>query len=361
MDDVTNSDELLPSSPAPSSTDALSLKGLRGKWSFSARVNSVAIIAEDGRTLYNGRHMGSEYDIAERSDGASITVARADGWLVDVQVSSSDRLVWTKPGEGNMTWWRLREDPMDGVMQWLGKPIDISCCAVSAESTIASASEFQVAREFHTLHVVLAHVKVTGNRLINQTTSLEHLREKLGTSCVTALTECRHLLPICLPIEPPRGFHHAFTMLEIGGFGKDAICLEKFDHNLEVMYGLSAIMQEHVTKFRATGEERAARCIRPVIELPRTPLGASVDLPDRTVNDVCDWIVGPLAASWEPYDPLTSNCQHFARDLRNFLGAKRARQRAPGRAQLETWSPGVLSEEVCPTPCESTAGAWYRL
>ncbi|CAK0893349.1 unnamed protein product, partial [Prorocentrum cordatum] len=49
------------------------------------------------------------------------------------------------------------------------------------------------------------------------------------------------------------------------------------------------------------------------------PGAAAANAPRRPAGDFEDWVSGPLAIAWRPYCLLSSNCQHYARDLQNFL------------------------------------------
>ncbi|CAE6920617.1 unnamed protein product [Symbiodinium sp. CCMP2592] len=106
-------------------------------------------------------------------------------------------------------------------------------------------------------------------------------------------------------------FYHAFLLLEVeGGLG---IWTEKYNDKLELMYGDLETLRAFGQLHRATGEPR-----KPSLQHSHVTLDAYV-----TLQDLVDWICGPLAIVWRPYCLINSNCQHYARDLIQFLHDKR--------------------------------------
>ncbi|CAE7224423.1 unnamed protein product, partial [Symbiodinium necroappetens] len=106
-------------------------------------------------------------------------------------------------------------------------------------------------------------------------------------------------------------FYHAFLLLEVeGGLG---IWTEKYNDKLELMYGELETLRAFGQGHRATGELR-----KPSLQHSQVTLDACV-----TLQDLVDWICGPLAIVWRPYCLINSNCQHYARDLIQFLHDKR--------------------------------------
>eukprot|EP00439_Symbiodinium_sp_Y106_P013060 s4726_g1.t3 len=105
-------------------------------------------------------------------------------------------------------------------------------------------------------------------------------------------------------------FYHAFLLLEVeGGLG---IWTEKYNDKLELMYGDLETLRAFGQLHRATGEPR-----KPSLQHSQVTLDAYV-----TLQDLVDWICGPLAIVWRPYCLINSNCQHYARDLIQFLHDK---------------------------------------
>ncbi|CAE7942494.1 unnamed protein product [Symbiodinium sp. KB8] len=91
-------------------------------------------------------------------------------------------------------------------------------------------------------------------------------------------------------------FYHAFLLLEVeGGLG---IWTEKYNDKLELMYGELETLRAFGQGHRATGELR-----KPSLQHSQVTLDACV-----TLQDLVDWIC---------------NCQHYARDLIQFLHDKR--------------------------------------
>merc|ERR1712061_713063 len=91
---------------------------------------------------------------------------------------------------------------------------------------------------------------------------------------------------------------------------------------LEIVLGKREAMRVLVPLFRATGEPRNLYQECPTEELPTVahsgacPSGSSQGV---RVNELFEWIVGPLALKWQPYDLVFNNCQHFTKDLHDFL------------------------------------------
>jgi len=90
---------------APLDHDSGCAERLCGVWRGSL---GIWTIEEDGRALFNGGHIGDDYDIDVHKDGEETIIQRGDGWKVNHQLSSLDTLVWTTmtPGE-EMTWKRV--------------------------------------------------------------------------------------------------------------------------------------------------------------------------------------------------------------------------------------------------------------
>jgi len=97
----------------------LRLSDIVGRWNMGQDVN-VATVESNGRTLYNGRHMGADHDIGEyRSSSGGIVLQRPDGWAVDMAHSSFDVLSWCMMGEETIRWKRV---PVSGRSTPTGTP-----------------------------------------------------------------------------------------------------------------------------------------------------------------------------------------------------------------------------------------------
>eukprot|EP00434_Breviolum_minutum_P018784 symbB.v1.2.016571.t1/scaffold1263.1/size128093/11 len=102
-------------------------------------------------------------------------------------------------------------------------------------------------------------------------------------------------------------FYHAFMFLEVeGGL---AICTEKYNDKLELIFGEKQLLSTFARSYRATGDQR-----KPSTRHSQCKVERYVSL-----QDLVDWICGPLAIVWRPYCLINSNCQHYARDLVHFL------------------------------------------
>eukprot|EP00435_Cladocopium_sp_Y103_P028486 s514_g7.t1 len=82
-------------------------------------------------------------------------------------------------------------------------------------------------------------------------------------------------------------FYHAFMMLEVeGGL---AICTEKYNDKLELLFGEKQLLSTYARAYRATGDQRKPSAQHSQCKVER------------------------------PYCLINSNCQHYARDLIHFL------------------------------------------
>jgi len=146
---------------------------------------------------------------------------------------------------------------------------------------------------------------------------------------IAAYTEFRHAFRTSdlVPLPPPLGMHHSFLVLELDGSSRE-ICLERFDDNMEMMFGDREALRPFAAQYRATGELRPVDGERPVEELPRVQLGFWAGLPVLCVEDLYAWIKGPLATSWQPHEASAEKWQHFAGDLQQFLRCGKTEVRA---------------------------------
>eukprot|EP00929_Paragymnodinium_shiwhaense_P104851 TRINITY_DN69619_c0_g1_i1.p1 TRINITY_DN69619_c0_g1~~TRINITY_DN69619_c0_g1_i1.p1 ORF type:complete len:786 (+),score=169.47 TRINITY_DN69619_c0_g1_i1:54-2411(+) len=131
------------------------------------------------------------------------------------------------------------------------------------------------------------------------------LLERYGGSIIRSSTEWRSKLS-----EGQRVMlllYHAFALLEVDD--GIAICTEKYNDKLELMFGQVGLVAPFAVRYRATGDER-----KPAFPQARRELEQLV-----TVADLVSWICGPIAVVWRPYCLLQSNCQHYVRDLGRFL------------------------------------------
>jgi len=110
-----------------SDPDTTILATLVGKWQITTpRATTVCTVRGDGSTLFNGRHMGDEYDLVEEVVAGEVVVRRCDGWILDLLASKKGLLVWRKEGQSEIRWVRMntcsggqrrrddRHDPSDG-------------------------------------------------------------------------------------------------------------------------------------------------------------------------------------------------------------------------------------------------------
>ncbi|CAJ1421035.1 unnamed protein product [Effrenium voratum] len=124
-------------------------------------------------------------------------------------------------------------------------------------------------------------------------------------------------------------FYHAFMFLEVeGGL---AICTEKYNDKLELMFGDLQLVRSYGRCYRATGEQR-----RPSLQHSHCKVERYV-----TLRELVDWISGPLAIVWRPYCLINSNCQHYARDVVQFLSDERCAETLRGDREV------VLSAVQC--------------
>jgi len=112
----------------------------------------------------------------------------------------------------------------------------------------------------------------------------------------------------------PRGMipsYHSFTMMDVGSPPELSVLLERKGDKLELMFGFDPLARGFMKQYRALARPRNPKLC---YELPPQPVHPSV-----TVCKLLEWIDGPLAQSWELYNILDSNCQHFTKQLQTFL------------------------------------------
>mmetsp|Transcript_65990 Transcript_65990/g.127361 ORF Transcript_65990/g.127361 Transcript_65990/m.127361 type:complete len:362 (-) Transcript_65990:96-1181(-) len=112
----------------------------------------------------------------------------------------------------------------------------------------------------------------------------------------------------------PRGLipsYHSFTLLDVGSPPEMSVLLERKGDKLELMFGFDPLARGFMKQYRALARPRNPKLC---YELPSKPVHPSV-----TVCNLLEWIDGPLAQSWELYNMLDSNCQHFTKQLQSFL------------------------------------------
>jgi len=104
--------------------------------------------------------------------------------------------------------------------------------------------------------------------------------------------------------------YHSFTILEIDG-GVLFMLIERKTDLLEIVIGDPGIPLQIMKAFRAHGGGRnPSLCI----DQPRKKLQTRV-----SVHQLLEWIDGPVEESWQHYDMLSANCQHFSTALHDFL------------------------------------------
>jgi hypothetical protein len=136
----------------------------------------------------------------------------------------------------------------------------------------------------------------------------DYLMEKHLQKKVTSFSELRQSY---FSYQPSSWItYHAYTIIEFGG-GDFFLAMEKKTTRLEFMFGEGRVCRTILKDFRAAG---AVRDLRKCYELPNEEV---VNGP--TLQQVLDWVDGPLAEHWRPYDMLRSNCQMFVSYLQEFL------------------------------------------
>lgn len=122
--------------------------------------------------------------------------------------------------------------------------------------------------------------------------------------------------------------YHTYMIIEIAG--DCYIVLEKKTSQLEIMFGEGPVVCDFMHEFRATGR---GRNVRLCVNRPAEKVTSQV-----TVRQLMEYVDGPLAKSWKPYDLFQANCQHFSQELLEFL-------RDPSSAGLEM-SSGERAERI---------------
>jgi len=104
--------------------------------------------------------------------------------------------------------------------------------------------------------------------------------------------------------------YHSFLLLELDGGVLYILCERKTDL-LEMVIGETGIPLECMKAIRASG---AGRNPHECFEGPRVELPVAV-----SVREFLEWIDGPVEENWQPYDMLSTNCQHFVGLVKTFL------------------------------------------
>jgi len=82
------------------------LEALQGEWRLyegTTLFPGIVAIGGGGYALYDGMHW-PEQDLIVLGD----TIARGDGWAVDMSASNEQELLWCKPGETSISWKRVK-------------------------------------------------------------------------------------------------------------------------------------------------------------------------------------------------------------------------------------------------------------
>lgn len=135
-----------------------------------------------------------------------------------------------------------------------------------------------------------------------------HLLGKDLQRTITAFVEVRQPYWRQQPESFPT--FHALMILELDG-GAMFLLLERKTDMLEMVIGDPGIPLGAMKAFRAVG---GCRNIRLCVEQPRQELRIQT-----SVYQLLEWIDGPVEEGWAHYDILQANCQHFARELQQYL------------------------------------------
>lgn len=87
------------------SRSGINLGTLKGSWKPKG-FDYIWTIEQTGKALLDGRYCGVEFDITEQGEGLQYTLSRLDGWKVDIEKSTPQRLFWYLPGEADLEWIR---------------------------------------------------------------------------------------------------------------------------------------------------------------------------------------------------------------------------------------------------------------
>jgi len=129
-----------------------------------------------------------------------------------------------------------------------------------------------------------------------------------GSSSIVACTEWRDYAPTFLASSLGLPLYHSFMILETDD--NMVVCTEKYSDYLEIMCGKSCMAHKVMERFRPTGARRGN-----ITEAqPRCTLDCPVQL-----RDFLEWVAGPLALKWKPYNLLFSNCQHYSKEVQEYL------------------------------------------
>jgi len=146
-----------------------------------------------------------------------------------------------------------------------------------------------------------------------------------GSSRIVACTEWRDYAPSVLASSLGLPLYHSFMILETDD--NMVVCTEKYSDYLEIMCGKSSMSYKVMESFRPTGARRG--------NITEAQSRRTLDCP-MPVRDFLEWVAGPLASKWKPYNLLFSNCQHYSKEVQDFL-VDPQEQDIPDEPQEHEW------------------------
>jgi len=94
----------------------VTLETLQGYWRLTTSQRTWQVFP-DGIATLDGRHRGHQYDFIESGSGAERRIMRPDGWEIDLDRSTDQRLIWIFPGQAEVEWSRVDDDVAEAALK----------------------------------------------------------------------------------------------------------------------------------------------------------------------------------------------------------------------------------------------------
>merc|ERR1719203_2027918 len=82
---------------------SLSLSSLAGDWKQEGVEDYIWTIDQRGGVWLDG---DVKYALWEQGEGLNRTITRRNGWQIDIEKSTSERIYWRRPNEADLQWVR---------------------------------------------------------------------------------------------------------------------------------------------------------------------------------------------------------------------------------------------------------------
>eukprot|EP00443_Scrippsiella_acuminata_P038751 CAMPEP_0115256632 /NCGR_PEP_ID=MMETSP0270-20121206/46350_1 /TAXON_ID=71861 /ORGANISM="Scrippsiella trochoidea, Strain CCMP3099" /LENGTH=346 /DNA_ID=CAMNT_0002672299 /DNA_START=5 /DNA_END=1045 /DNA_ORIENTATION=+ len=102
-------EQMLMSTMIADARSFVTLESVQGFWRLTTS-QRIWQIMPDGIATLDGRHRGHQFDWIESGVGAERTIMRPDGWEIDLDKSTPQKLIWLFPGKAVVEWVRVADD-----------------------------------------------------------------------------------------------------------------------------------------------------------------------------------------------------------------------------------------------------------